>query len=307
MTNSRQAEFNPIMGIKEWVLILVLSVIWGASFFFVEVAVATITPFTLVLYRVGMAALALWGFVLATGRKMPRSKSVWAGLFVLGAMNNVIPFSLIAWGQTIIDSSLASILNAFSPVFSVILAHFLTREEPVTPNRLIGVVFGWAGVAVLIGVESIKGGPMVVAGQAAVLGAALFYACAAIFGRRFKHLDPVVVATGMLTGSTLILVPAAFILETPLTLEPTVWTWAAMAALALVSTALAYIIYFYVLGRAGATNILLVTFLIPVSSIFLGVTILGESPAWNAFAGMSMIFLGLAAIDGRILKWINKD
>ncbi len=307
MKKSTQDGFNPTMGIKEWVLILVLSVIWGASFFFVEVAVATMTPFTLVLCRVGLAAAALWGFVLATGRKMPSSKTTWAGLVVLGAMNNVLPFSLITWGQIHIDSSLASILNAFAPVFTVILAHFLTREEPLTPHRLMGVIFGWAGVAVLIGVESVKGGPMVVAGQMAVLGAALFYACSAIFGRRFKEVDPVVVATGMLTGSTLIMLPAAFILENPLSLEPTVWTWAAMAGLALVSTALAYIIYFYVLARAGATNILLVTFLIPISSIFLGVTILGESPAWNAYLGMAIIFMGLASIDGRILKWIKKS
>ncbi len=301
-----KVDVNHVMGLTEWLLILILSVIWGASFFFVEVTVDTMTPFTIVLCRVGIAAAALWAFVLATGRKLPESKGVWGGLVVLGALNNVLPFSLITWGQTMIDSSLASILNAFSPVFSVLLAHFLTREERLTPNRLAGVLFGWAGVAVLIGVSSLSGNRMAVTGQLAVLGASLLYAFAAIFGRRFKDLDPVVVAAGMLTGSTLIMVPVAFIFEQPFSLSPTAITWAAMAGLALVSTALAYIIYFYVLARAGATNILLVTFLIPVSAIFLGVVVLGESPSWNAFAGMAMIFAGLLSIDGRILKWLKK-
>lgn len=293
---------NQIMGLNEWLLIIALSVIWGASFFFVEVAVDTMTPFTIVLVRVGMAAIALWAFVLATGRKLPQEKRVWGGLLILGLLNNVLPFSLLTWGQTIIDSSLASILNAFSPVFSVILAHFFTREERLTPNRIIGVLFGWAGVALLIGVSSLGQDPMAVLGQIAGLGAALLYAVAALFGRRFKNLDPVVVAAAMLTGSTIIMIPVAFVLEQPLSLAPTAITWAALAGLALVSTALAYIIYFTVLARAGATNLLLVTFLIPVSAIFLGVTVLGESPSWNTFAGMAMIFAGLAAIDGRVIK-----
>ncbi|MCG8687800.1 MAG: DMT family transporter [Desulfobacterales bacterium] len=301
-----KTEVNHRMTIREWVLIFVLSLIWGASFFFVEVAVVTMTPFTIVMVRVGMAAAALWGFVLATGRRMPSSPGIWAGLIALGAMNNVLPFSLITWGQTIIESGLASILNAFSPVFSALLAHFLTREERLTPNRLVGVAFGWIGVAILIGVTSLSGDSRAAIAQVAVLGAALLYAFAAIFGRRFKDLDPVVVAAGMLTGSTLIMIPLTFALEQPFGLEPTALTWAALVCLALVSTALAYIIYFYVLARAGATNILLVTFLIPVSAIFLGAVILGESLSWNAFAGMAMIFAGLAAIDGRVFNWIKK-
>jgi len=310
---AEQTRDNPnnsashVMGLKEWLLIFLLSVIWGASFFFVEVAVKTMPPFTIVMYRVGFAAVILLGVVRFTGRRLPSSLKVWMGLLGLGALNNVIPFSLITWGQTVIDSSLASILNAFAPVFSVILAHFLTKEEPLTPNRVIGVVFGWLGVAVLIGVDSVKGAGLQVAGQAAVLGASFLYACAAIFARRFKSLDPVVVAAGMLTGSTLMMVPIALVLENPWTLEPTLLTWGALLGLSAISTALAYIIYFYVLAKAGATNILLVTFLIPISAIFLGVVVLGESPGWNAFAGMIMIFIGLSAIDGRIIKMFKKS
>ncbi|MBU1340692.1 MAG: DMT family transporter [Proteobacteria bacterium] len=294
------------MGAGLWCLIGILSLIWGASFFFVEIAVQTMTPLTLVLCRVGTAAVLLLGFVFFTNRKMPSSPGIWVAFLVLGALNNVIPFSLIAWGQKYIDSSLASILNATTPVFSVILAHFLTRDEPLTKNRLAGVVFGWVGVILLMGIDSLNGIGIKTAGQAAVLGAALLYAFAAIFGRRFKKIDPAIVAAGMLSGSTVIMIPLVFVFEQPLTLEPTIITWMALFCLAAVSTSLAYIIYFYVLSKAGATNILLVTFLIPVSAIFLGMTVLKETPGWNAFAGMALIFTGLVFIDGRLIKKVKK-
>ena len=190
--------------------------------------------------------------------------------------------------------------------FFVEIAHFLTKDEPLTTNRLTGVLFGWMGVAVLIGIEALSGVGMKIAGQAAVLCAAMLYAFAAIFGRRFKEFDPVVVAAGMLTGSFIIMIPLTFMMEQPLALDPTPVTWAALFGLSAVSTALAYIIYFHVLSRAGATNILLVTFLIPVSAIFLGMMVLGEAPGWNVFAGMALIFMGLIFIDGRLLKKIKK-
>ena len=299
-------NMNQVMGAGLWFLIIILSVIWGASFFFVEIAVARMTPLTIVLCRVGFASFLLLGFVWFTGRKMPKNIGIWGAFLVIGMLNNVIPFSLITWGQKYIDSSLASILNATTPVFSVVLAHFLTKDEPLTKNRLTGVFFGWIGVAVLIGIEALSGFGMKIAGQAAVLGAALLYAFAAIFGRRFKEFDPVVVAAGMLASSTIIMIPLVFMIEQPLALDPTPVTWAALFGLSAVSTALAYIIYFYVLSKAGATNILLVTFLIPVSAIFLGMMVLGEAPGWNAFVGMALIFMGLIFIDGRLLKRFKK-
>ncbi len=297
---------NKVMGARLWFLIIILSMIWGASFFFVEIAVERMTPLTIVLCRVSAAAFLLLGFVRLTGRTLPKNPGIWVSFLALGALNNVLPFSLITWGQGHIDSSLAAILNATAPVFSVILAHFLTKDEPLTRNRLAGVLFGWSGVAVLIGIDALNGVGMKVAGQVAVLGAALLYAFAAIFGRRFKDIDPVVVAAGMLTGSTLIMIPLAFIIEQPFSLNPTPVTWAALFGLSAISTSLAYIIYFYVLSKAGATNILLVTFLIPVSAIFLGMMVLGETPGWNAFSGMGLIFIGLVFIDGRFIKRFKK-
>ncbi len=303
----KNKETNIVMGTKEWVLLILLSILWGASFFFVEVVVVTMTPLTVVACRVGIAAFLLLVYVKVTGRMIPFDPKIWGAFFILGALNNAIPFSLITWGQTHIDSSLASILNATTPVFSVVLAHFLTIEETLTKKRGVGVVFGWLGVAVLIGIDSLSGVGMKIAGQLAVLGAAVLYACAAIFGRRFKHLDPAVVAAGMLTASTIMMVPAAFVFEMPLALAPTWTTWAALILLAAVSTALAYIIYFYILSKSGATNILLVTFLIPISAIFLGVVILREAPGWNAYTGMGLIFAGLVFIDGRLLSFKKRS
>jgi drug/metabolite transporter (DMT)-like permease len=303
---SSQKPVNIVMGMAEWSLIIILSVIWGGSFFFVEVTVREMTPLTIVLCRVGFASVLLLAYVYFSGRKMPTTPNLWGAFFIMGALNNLIPFSLIVWGQQHIDSSLASILNATTPIFSVVLAHFLTREEHLTGNRVAGVLMGWAGVAVLIGVESLQGFGMEVAGQVAVLGAAFAYACAAIFGRRFKGLDPVAVATGMLCGATLMMIPMAFLFEQPLQLNPSTTTWAALFGLSAVSTSLAYIIYFRVLATAGATNLMLVTFLIPVSAIFLGVVVLGERPGWNAFGGMVLIFLGLIAIDGRLIDRLRK-
>lgn len=293
---------NASMGLAEWLLLGMLSMLWGGSFFFIGVAVHEVTPFTLVFCRVGLAAVILLGVCVVTGRRLPADPAMWFAFLVMGAINNLIPFSLIAWSQQHIQSSLASILNATTPIFSVVLTHFLTREERLTANRGIGVLLGWLGVVLLIGIESLAGFDLQIAGYLAVLGAAVCYAAAAIFGRRFRGLHPVTVTTGMLCCSSVMLVPLALIFEQPFALHPSPAAWAAMLGLSLVSTAAAYMIYFRILARAGATNILLVTFLIPVSAILLGVLILGERLGWNALGGMLLIFAGLVAIDGRMLQ-----
>ncbi|MDJ0721520.1 MAG: DMT family transporter, partial [Desulfobacterales bacterium] len=226
---------------------------------------------------------------------------------VMGALNNLIPFSLIVWGQTHIESGLASILNGTTPIFSVVLAHFLTKDERLTTRRISGVVTGWAGVAVLIGINSLQGIGIEVFGQIAVLGAALAYACAAIYGRRFKGFSPLVVATGMLCASTLMMTPLALCVDQPWNLSPGISTMMALVGLAAISTSLAYIIYFRLLATAGPTNLLLVTFLIPLSAILLGVLFLGERPGWNALAGMGLIFTGLVVIDGRLLNRFKRQ
>ncbi|MDJ0991441.1 MAG: DMT family transporter [Desulfobacterales bacterium] len=293
-------EVNRVLGFTEWGLLIILSVLWGGSFFFVGVAVREATPLTIVWVRVSLAAMILLAVVRSKKETIPSAPGVWGAFFIMGALNNLIPFSLIVWGQTHIESGLASILNATTPIFSVVLAHFLTREERLTGNRAAGVLIGWSGVVVLIGIDSLEGFGAAVWGQLAVLGAALSYACAAIFGRRFKGLSPLVVATGMLCASAVMMTPLALMIEQPWHLSPGVATLGALFGLAAVSTSLAYIIYFRILAVAGATNILLVTFLIPVSAILLGYMALGERLGWNAFVGMGLVFVGLIAIDGRL-------
>jgi drug/metabolite transporter (DMT)-like permease len=297
---------NRVMGLREWSLILILAILWGGSFFFIGVTVREMTPLTIVLCRVTIAASILLIVVHARGERMPKSPSVWGSFFVMGALNNLIPFSLIIWSQTHIESGLASILNATTPIFSVILAHFLTREERMTGNRIAGVLIGWLGVTVLIGIDSLRDFGIDTVSRIAVLGASLSYACAAIFGRRFRGMSVRVVAAGMLTCSTVMMAPVALLIDRPWHLSPGYVTLLALFALATISSALAYLIYFHILAAAGPTNSLLVTFLVPITAIILGYLVLGERLGWNAFLGIGIVFLGLTAIDGRPLRLLKR-
>lgn len=299
-------KINRPMSGFDWALIALLSLLWGGSFFFVGVAVREMPPFTIVCSRVVVAAFLLLLVVYWRGERLPRNPGLWGGFFIMGLMNNLIPFSLIVWGQSHIESGLASIINGTTPIFSVVLAHFCTKEERLTPQRLTGVLMGWLGVAVLVGVTALKGVGVHVAAQLAVLGAALSYACAALYGRRFKAHSPLVVATGMLCGSAVTMVPLAMWVDQPWHLTPGTTTLVALLGLAALSTSLAYLIYFKVLASAGPTNLLLVTFLIPVNAIGLGVAFLGEHLEWSAFLGMGMIFIGLAVLDGRWTKLFSR-
>lgn len=296
---------HSVMGRLEWALLITLSVLWGGSFFFMEVSVASLPPLTVVVLRVGLAALALNAIAMLLGMRMPSSPQVWGTFIIMGVLNNLIPFSLIVWGQTHIASGLASILNATTPLFTVVAAHFLTADEKATGVRLAGAAVGLIGVVLMIGPDAVRTMSAGVMGQLAVLGAAVSYALAGIYGRRFarRGLSPMTTATGQLTAATFVLIPLAAVVDRPWILAmPGTWTIGSVCALALLSTALAYIIYFRILATAGATNLLLVTFLVPVSAILLGTLILGEHLDARHFAGMGLIGLGLAAIDGRILK-----
>jgi len=302
MTNMQKQT----MGLSEWILLVVLSVLWGGSFFFIKIVLKDLQPLTVVLSRVSLAAIALTTFVFLKGKRMPISPSLWGEFLVMGILNNLLPFSLIVWGETHIDSGLAAILNATTPVFTVVLAHFLTQDERLTPNRIVGILLGLCGVVVLVGLEALHRIGMNSLGQVAILGAACSYGCAGIYGRRFKRFSPEVAAAGMLTGTAIMMLPLVLILEHPWTLSPSAATWEAVLGLSLLSTAIAYLIYFHLLAVAGATNLLLVTFLIPVSALGLGVFILGEQLQWTEFVGMVLIFAGLAAIDGRLVSRIQQ-
>lgn len=288
------------MRAREWSLLILLSTLWGGSFFFAKVALAELGPFTVVFFRVGLAALALNVVASAVGQSLWRAGTPWRQLVVMGALNNALPFSLIFWGQTTITSGLASILNATTPLFTVLVAHALTRDERMTVRKLFGVLAGLAGVAILIGPD--LGGS--IWGQIACLAAALSYAFAGVYGRRFQAMGvaPMQAAAGQVTASAMLILPIMLFVDQPweLASPPSGIVWAALAGLALLSTALAYVLHFRILAAAGATNLLLVTFLIPVTAILLGAAFLGEHLELRQLAGMALIGLGLAAIDGRI-------
>lgn len=296
---------NRQMGAGEWGMLLALSALWGGSFFFNEIAVRQLPVFTVVVARVALAALILWAVMRLGGQSMPKDRRVWAAFFAMGLLNNVIPFSLIVAGQQSLASGVASILNAATPLFTVIFAHFLTVDERMTPARLAGMLTGFLGVAVMIGPAALRGMGGNLGAQLMSLGGAVSYALAGIFGRRFRAMGvtPIQTATGQVTASSAILLPLMLIVDRPWTLPmPGMDAVAALIAVAALSTALAYLLYFRILATAGATNLLLVTFLIPVSAILLGTLVLNEVLLPRHIAGMALIGLGLAAIDGRAAR-----
>lgn len=299
---SRSSPSSRPMTTLEWAMLVALASLWGGSFFFNGVAVRELPVFTVVVSRVVLAALLLILILRFKGERMPRDRRVWAAFFGMGLLNNAIPFSLIVWGQQHVGAGVASILNAATPLFAVVLAHVLTRDEKMMGGKLLGVVIGFAGVAVMIGFDALQAVGTQVVAQLACLAGALSYAFAGIFGRRFKALGvtPMTTATGQVVASSVLLVPLMLVIDRPWMLDtPSMAAVGALIGLAALSTALAYVLYFRILSTAGATNLLLVTFLIPVSAILLGVLFLDESLWPRHIAGMALIGIGLAAIDGR--------
>lgn len=297
------------MGSVEWLLLLALSVLWGGSFLFGKIAVAEIPPMSVTLGRVALAALALNLLLFCRGLCLPVSGPVWRAFFGMGLLNNVVPFTLIFWGQIHIGAGLAAILNATTPLWTVVVAHLLTADEKMTGAKLAGVLLGVGGVAVLVGPGALAGAGDDVAAMFAVVLAAFSYALAGLFGKRFAGmgLAPLNVAAGQVTASSLLLLPAALLIDRPWSQPlPSLTATTAVIGLALLSTALAYVIYFRVLARAGATNLLLVTFLIPPSALAFAILLLGEQLLWRHALGLALIGGGLAAIDGRVWPWSHK-
>jgi drug/metabolite transporter (DMT)-like permease len=293
------------MSARNWALLLLLSLLWGSSFFFYKVLVAALPPVTVVLGRVGIAAVALNLWLLARGDVLPLGGGLWARFLLLGFLNNVVPFVLIAWGETRISSGMASILNATTPIFMVVVTHLLTHDEKLSVNKVMGIAFGFAGTAVLVGPHAF-GGDNGLMGEMAVIAASCVYAFAAVYSRRFIGLPPLVAATGQITGGAIILLPLSLLVDHPWTYPlPGLDIWASFLAIALLNTALAYFIYYKMLATVGVTYISLCTFIIPPLALVLGALTLHESITLNALIGMAIIALGLAAIDGRLIRGLR--
>lgn len=310
MASAHDGTVAPVslrMGATEWILLIALATVWGGSFFFAAIALEALPPFTIVFARVAIAAIALNILVRALGLRLPLTRADALRFLAMGALNNAIPFSLIVWGQTQIASGLAAILNATTPLFTVLLAHCLTRDEKFTPARGAGVAIGFVGTIVIIGPGALAGLGDGAWPEIAVLAAALTYAAAGIYGRRFRALPPVITATGQVTASSLMMLPMMLVVDAPWTLKmPDLAMIGALLGIGLLCTAAAYLMFFRILAAAGAVNLLLVTFLIPVSALALGIAFLGEVLTLPQALGMALIGAGLAAIDGRLLRFFRR-
>ena len=281
-----------------WLVLFILGAIWGASFFFIKVGVADIPPFTFVLGRTLLASLVLFGVMKLRGEAFPRSRQLFATLGILGILNGVIPYTLITWGETRITSGLASILNAAMPLFTVVLAHYWTHDERFSTPKVIGVMMGFAGVAVVFIPELRNGIQAEFWGQLAVVIAALSYAIATIVARRFlKGVSPVVASAGQLGSAALMMLPLSFVFDQPWTLRPGFPALAAWLTLALLGTAFAYTLYYWLLEHTGATRTSLVTYLLPIFGVMWGALLLREPIEWEAIVGLVLIIAGVALVN----------
>lgn len=297
-----------LMGREEWFVLLALALIWGAAFFCIKVAVTRVEPLTYVWLRLSIAAAALWALLRWRGERLDLPLRIWGAIVVLALLNNMIPFVLFGWGQQRVASGLASILNATTPIWGVIAAHFWTRDERMTPTKIVGVLIGFAGVATMIGPDLLLGGDSLLP-QIACLAAAFCYAVAGVWARRFKALgvSPLKVAAAQLAMGAVAMTPLALAIDQPwLDAWPPLEAWAAIIALALVGTAFAYVLYFRLIDSAGATNALLVTLLVPPTAILLGALFLNEQLTAGQFGGLAFIAVGLALIDGRLLAILRR-
>ncbi|UXN58261.1 DMT family transporter [Phyllobacterium zundukense] len=294
------------MSASDWGQLLLLGFLWGGSFFFARIAVAEILPLALVLYRVSIAAMVLHLWLRLRGISFAPVLAKPGSFLWLALLNNVIPFSLIFTGQTEIGAGLASVFYATTPLWTILVANLLTVDEKLSATKLAGVGLGIAGAAVMIGpgLLSNLGGP--VWAKFAIIGAAISYAFAVVYAKRFKGVSPTVIATGQLTVATILMVPIVFLLHGPTEIiTSSVPIWMAVLALAVFTTAFAFILYFNLIASAGATNASLVTLLVPVSAIILSAVFLGERLEPFEFAGMALIMASLIVIDGRIFRrWL---
>ena len=304
-----QGMINQEMTAREWGILLILAVIWGGAFLFIGVAVRHVDPLTYVWLRLTIAAGAMWLFLKWKGQSLGLPREVWGSILLLALLNNALPFALFGWGQTHIASGLASILNATTPIWGVLVAHVFTKDERMSPRKIVGVALGFGGVALMIGPSLLANVGSDALAQLACIAASLCYAIAAVWARRFRRmgLSPMSVTTGQLSAGALMMMPMAMLVDQPWTQPlPPFTAWAAIAALAIFCTAFGYVLYFRLIDTAGATNALLVTLLVPPFAILFGSLFLAEMLAPHDFAGLALIALGLTAIDGRLLRILGR-
>lgn len=292
---------------RTWAEIALLSLLWGGSFLGFSLALRELGVFTTVAFRIAGGSVLLWAYIFARGLTIPRNPKIWGAFLVMGTLNNAIPFSLIAWGQLNISSGLAAILNASTAVFGILIAAMVFSDERLTSNKLFGVTLGFLGVATAIGLSALTEFNLTSLAQLAIIGSSISYGLASAWARKtMKGLTPQVSAAGMTLCGALIMVPLALYIDGVPTLDYMPSTWAALAHLAILATALAYLLYYRVLAVAGAGNAMLITLTVAPIAIVLGALILGEELKPQAYLGFALLALGLLVIDGRLIKKLMK-
>ncbi|MEQ8656736.1 MAG: DMT family transporter [Hyphomicrobiales bacterium] len=307
MTVTAPLTAQKTMSTTAWLLLLLLASMWGSSFIFSKVAVSEIPPLTLVLLRVSLAAVTLHIACLVMRVRLATTLKAWGAYFFMGALNNVLAFSLIFWGQQFIEASLSSILNAATPFFTVLIAGLVLTDERFTLTKIIGLLIGFAGVVLVIGPRHLLGLGDHLLAELAIIGASIAYGFAGVFGRRFAAENPMATATGQLTAASIMMLPLAFFIERPIDLGmPSTPVVVSVLALAIISTALAYLLFFQILKTAGATNTSLVTLLVPVFTVIIAVPLLGDTMGPLKLLGLMVIGIGLMVLDGRLIRYARK-
>lgn len=286
-----------------WLLLAALSLIWGGSFLSIHIALEEIGPLTAVAHRTGWAMVILWIYIAASRLPIPRDPRIWFAFLIMGFLNNVIPFTLMAWAQLHIETGLTAILNASTAIFGVLFAALFFADEKLSWRKSIGVTLGFLGVATAIGLSYLASFDLRSIAQLAVIGGTMSYALAGVWARKnLGSLTPQVAAAGMVTGASLIAIPMAWIVEGPISLDLRPATWAAIAYYAIIATALAYLLYYRVLALAGSGNLMLVTLTVAPVAIILGAVTLGEALPINAYIGFALLAVGLLILNGRLLR-----
>ena len=280
----------------ELALLLALATLWGASYTFLKIAVATIPPITLIAGRTLIAGLLLIVIMHWRGVKLPTDAANWRRFLFQACLNSVIPWTMVAWGTQALDAGVATILNSTAPIFTFFLTLAVTRHEAVTSRKLLGVVAGMAGICLIVGMQALAGLGEQFAAQIAMLFAAICYAGAAIFGRSFKDLDPMAPAAGSLLCGAAILIPASLVVERPWTLAPSTSSLLALLALAVFSTALAFVIYFRLIQTLGSVGTTAQAYLRVPIGVAIGVVFLGENLSTTAWVGLACVVIGVAAM-----------
>lgn len=296
-----------IISSRTWAELFVLALIWGGVFLAVRLALDEVPFMTSVAHRVFWAAIILWIYVWLRGLSVPRDRRTWIALLVMGCLNNVIPFSLMAWGQLHIESGLASVFNSATAIFGVIIAALILADERLTTRKVVGSLIGFFGVATAIGLESLRNFDIISLAQLAVVAGTISYGFAGVWARiNLSALTPQVAAAGMLTGSSIVMVPAAFVIDGVPSIDLSATALGAIAYYVIFATAGAYLLYYRILAAAGSANLMVVTLLMPPISIMLGALVLDETLSTNVYVGLAFLALGLTILDGRLLARLRR-